>query len=98
MSIAYCLVSIAPGKEHDVDSELAKVRGIIEIYPLWAKYDMLLKIEAADFHEIGELVGERVKKTQNVIDTKTLLVPENKDAELQVIYQNARREMDEKKA
>ncbi|HEU12988.1 MAG: Lrp/AsnC ligand binding domain-containing protein [Thermoplasmata archaeon] len=72
MAIGFVLISTAPGKEHEVYDELRKIKEIIELHPLFGEYDLIAKVEAKDFNELGKIVVDQIRSIPGVIDTKTL--------------------------
>ena len=72
MAIGFVLISTAPAKEHEVYNELMKVKEVVELHPLFGEYDLIAKIEANDFNALGQIVVDRVRSIEGVIDTKTL--------------------------
>ncbi|MEM4170293.1 MAG: Lrp/AsnC ligand binding domain-containing protein [Thermoplasmata archaeon] len=72
MAIGFVLISTAPGKEHEVYDEHRKIKEIIEIKPLFGEYDLIAKVEAKDFNELGKIVVDQIRSIPGVIDTKTL--------------------------
>lgn len=72
MSIAFVLVSTVPGKEHEVYNKISKVKYVVEIHPLFGEYDLIVKIDAKDYSELGKTVIENIRTIEGVIDTKTL--------------------------
>jgi DNA-binding Lrp family transcriptional regulator len=72
MAMGFVLLSAAPGKEKDVFIEIQKIKEVIELHPLFGEFDLIVKIEAADFNKLGEIVVEKIRKIPGVIDTKTL--------------------------
>ncbi|MFZ0698854.1 MAG: Lrp/AsnC ligand binding domain-containing protein [Thermoplasmata archaeon] len=72
MAIGFVLINTAPAKEHDVYSELLRVKGIVELHPLFGEYDLIAKVEAEDFDKLGQLIIDRIRSLPGVIDTKTL--------------------------
>jgi len=73
MSIGFVLISVAPAHEHEVYNMLSKVHGIIELHQLFGEYDLIAKIEADDFDEIGDIILSKIRSIKGVIDTKTLI-------------------------
>ncbi|MCK4332354.1 MAG: Lrp/AsnC ligand binding domain-containing protein, partial [Thermoplasmatales archaeon] len=59
-------------REHDVYNKLSKVPEIIELHPLFGEYDLIAKIEADDFENLGVVVVNKIRSIDGVIDTKTL--------------------------
>ncbi|MBN2600112.1 MAG: Lrp/AsnC ligand binding domain-containing protein, partial [Candidatus Thermoplasmatota archaeon] len=45
---------------------------IIELHPLFGEYDLIAKIEADDFESLGDIVVNKIRSIEGVIDTKTL--------------------------
>jgi len=72
MAVGFVLVSAKPMEEHAVYNALLKVEEIIEVHPLFGEYDLILKIDAGSVEEVGEIVVNRVRIIEGVIDTKTL--------------------------
>ncbi len=72
MSVAFVLVSTVPGKEMEVYNKISKIKYIVETHPLFGEYDLIVKIDASDFSELGKIVIEQIRTIEGVIDTKTL--------------------------
>ena len=72
MAIGFVIISTAPAKEHEVYNELLKLKQIVELHPLFGEYDLIAKVEAEDFNELGQIVVDRIRTIHGVIDTKTL--------------------------
>ena len=72
MAVGFVLISTAPAKEHDVYNELMKIDQVVELHPLFGEYDLIAKIEADDFNVLGQVVVDKIRSIQGVIDTKTL--------------------------
>ncbi len=72
MAVGFVLISTSPSKEHEVYEVLKHVPEIVELYPLFGEFDMLAKIEAKDFNELGMIVVDKIRAVPGVEDTKTL--------------------------
>jgi DNA-binding Lrp family transcriptional regulator len=72
MATGFVLIRTAPTKEREVYAELLKVKGIIELHPLFGEYDFIAKVEAEDFDSLGRVVVDRIRLVKGVIDTRTL--------------------------
>ncbi|MCL4350039.1 MAG: Lrp/AsnC family transcriptional regulator [Candidatus Thermoplasmatota archaeon] len=72
MSVAFVLVGTVPGKETEVYNKISKINYVVEIHPLFGEYDLIVKIDAGDFSELGKIVVDQIRKIDGVIDTKTL--------------------------
>ena len=72
MAIGFVLISAAPAHEHEVYNKLSKVPQIIELHPLFGEYDLIAKIEANDFEDLGTIIVNKIRSITGVLDTKTL--------------------------
>jgi DNA-binding Lrp family transcriptional regulator len=72
METGFVLIRTAPTKEHEVYGELRKVKGIVELHPLFGEYDFIAKIEATDFDAMERVVVDQIRAIKGVITTKTL--------------------------
>ena len=72
MAIGFVLIKAAPGYEHEVYNKLSKVKEINELYPLFGEYDLIAKIKAGDFEKLGQIIINKIRSIEGVIDTKTL--------------------------
>ncbi len=72
MAIGFVLINTAPAHEHEVYTKLSRVPEIVELHPLFGEFDLIAKIDAEDFEKLGELVVEKIRSIEGVIDTKTL--------------------------
>jgi len=72
MAIGFVLINAAPAHEHEVYNKLLKVSEIIELHPLFGEYDLIAKIDADDFEKLGQIIVNKIRSIEGVIDTKTL--------------------------
>ena len=72
MAIGFVLINAEPAHEHEVYNKLLKVSEIIELHPLFGEYDLIAKIEADGFEKLGQIIVNKIRSIEGVIDTKTL--------------------------
>ena len=72
MAIGFVLITAAPAHEHEVYNKLSKVSEIVELHPLFGEFDIIAKIEADDFESLGNIVVNKIRTIEGIIDTKTL--------------------------
>lgn len=72
MALGFVLISTEPGKDHEAYNDLLKVPEIKEIMPLFGEFDLIAKIEADNFDELGRIVTERIRSVAHVVNTRTL--------------------------
>jgi DNA-binding Lrp family transcriptional regulator len=72
MAIGFVLINVAPAREHEVYNQLSKIPQIVELHPLFGEYDLIAKIDANDFEELGTIIVNKIRSINGVLDTKTL--------------------------
>ena len=73
MAIGFVLISISPLHEKEVYEYLTNIPEVVEVHPLFGEYDILLKVESTDIDSIGNIVIKKIRSSQGVVDTKTLI-------------------------
>ena len=73
MATGFALLSISPLHEKTVFEELKNLPQVTEIHPLFGEYDILVKINADDIDQIGEIVIKKIRSLKGVMDTKTFI-------------------------
>jgi len=58
--------------ERDVYQRLLKIEEVVELYPLFGEYDLIAKVEASTYDQIGEIVVSRIRSIEGIKTTKTL--------------------------
>ncbi len=72
LAVGFVLISTVPGKEHQVYNELLKIKEIVELHPLFGEFDLIAKLETKDFTELGQIVIDKIRMIDGILDTKTL--------------------------
>jgi DNA-binding Lrp family transcriptional regulator len=72
MAIGFVLIHVTPAHEHEVYNKLTKLPQVIELHPLFGEYDLIAKIQAKDFEELGKIIVNKIRPITGVLDTKTL--------------------------
>ena len=72
MATGFVLIKAAPAHEHDVYNKLLKVKEIVELHPLFGEYDIIAKIDTENFEKLGQIIVNKIRSIEGVIDTKTL--------------------------
>ena len=70
--ICFVLIITAPALEHHVYTALRRTPDIAEVHPLFGEHDLIVKIELDSFKEMEEIITNKIKSIEGVIDTKTL--------------------------
>ena len=72
MVIGFVLIHVSPLHEYEVFNKLSKLKEVIELHPLFGEYDLIAKIEAEDYENIGEIIIHKIKTIEGITDTTTL--------------------------
>jgi DNA-binding Lrp family transcriptional regulator len=70
--VGFVIIHISPAHESEVFNKLSKLHEVIELHPLFGEYDLIAKIETKDYESIGQLIINKIKTIDGIIDTKTL--------------------------
>jgi len=71
-AVGFVLINVAPTHEYEVHTILSKVQEIVELYSLFGEYDLIAKIEARNFEQLGSIIVNKIRCVEGVIDTRTL--------------------------
>ena len=63
---------VSPLHEYKVFNKLLKLHEVIEVHPLFGEYDLIAKIEAEDYESIGQIIINKIKTIEGIIDTTIL--------------------------
>jgi len=72
MVIGFVLMHVSPLHEYEVYNKLLKLHEVIEVHPLFGEYDLIAKIEAEDYEDIGQIILHKIKTIEGIADTTTL--------------------------
>ena len=75
MAIAFVLISVAPKYEHQVYIKLLQLSEITELHPIFGEYDLLAIIKVGNFETLEDVIINKIRLIEGVIDTKTLTGP-----------------------
>jgi DNA-binding Lrp family transcriptional regulator len=69
----FVLVKTRPGAERSVYEALLEQEGVIELFPLFGEYDLILEMEAPSFDDFGQRLVAKVRAIRGVVRTQTLM-------------------------
>lgn len=73
MVIGFVLISFRSGYGKSICDYLSDEEMVKEINPLFGKYDLIIKVEGKTNDDIGRFVVNKIRATEGVIYTKTLM-------------------------
>ncbi|MEF8873506.1 MAG: Lrp/AsnC ligand binding domain-containing protein [Candidatus Thermoplasmatota archaeon] len=72
MAIGFVLIKTAPAAERDVYSIVKEIEEVTEVHSLFGEYDLIVKLQAENFNNLGQTVVDKIRSIEGVEDTKTL--------------------------
>ena len=72
MIVTYLLISTPPAKEYEVYNTLKGLKDVKEVHPLFGEYDLIVKLEEESIEKTKEIIVEKIKEIDGVLDLKTL--------------------------
>ncbi len=76
MYTAFVLIQASPTKEHIVYANLLQLKELKEIHPLFGKYDFIAKIVLEKANSLQDIVINKIRQMDGVLDTNTLTPPD----------------------
>ncbi|MDI6916459.1 MAG: Lrp/AsnC ligand binding domain-containing protein [Thermoplasmatales archaeon] len=74
MQTGFVLIKVKPAMEEDVYYKLSNTSGVVELQPLFGKYDLIAKIETDEVNPVWDFVIEKIRSIPGILDTETLPV------------------------
>ncbi len=72
MAIGFVLIKTAPAAERDVYNIVKDIDEVTEVHSLFGEYDLIVKLQAENFNNLGQAVVDNIRSIEGVEDTKTL--------------------------
>ncbi len=69
----YVLIKLVPGFEASALSQIHATPGVLEINPVFGRWDTVAVAEAKSLYELSRLVVGQIRGIQGVQDTETLV-------------------------
>ena len=73
MVSAIVLMHIERDMISDVAAKLAEIEGVSEVYSVAGEYDLVSIIRVPNNDRLAEVVTERMRKIEGILDTETLI-------------------------
>lgn len=70
MSIAFVLVNVEKGNEHEVYRKL--IKDFDEVHLLFGDFNLLVRVEAKNKNDLDHKVSDKIRAVKGVTETKTL--------------------------
>ena len=73
MAVGYILITTKPSQEMTVYNILKELPEVEEVHPLFGEYDIIAKLSGENADTIGQMVVEKIREIDGIIETKTLM-------------------------
>ncbi len=68
-SIAYILLTVNPGFIEKVSEKVCKIPTVLEVHEVHTRGDILIKLRASDQEEIRNIIVNKIRKIEGVVDS-----------------------------
>lgn len=72
MAVGFVLIKVSPKGEKEVYDTLSSIDEVEELYPLFGEYDLITKLVVSDFEQLSEVIVNKIRSIEGVLETKTL--------------------------
>ncbi len=72
MALGFVLIKVSPKREKEVYETLSSIDEVEELYPLFGEYDLITKLVVTDFEQLSDVIVNKIRSIEGVIETKTL--------------------------
>ena len=73
MPKAFVMIDVHPGREHETQEEIGKMKGVAFVYQVTGGHDMIAFVDADPYEELAQVVS-KIRKLDGIRGTDTELV------------------------
>jgi len=77
METAFVLITCEVGTTDKVIKKLQMINEIKEVTPVWGSYDVIAKVTAPTKEELRDAIRKKIRTTDNIRTTMSLMVTES---------------------
>ena len=78
MVTAFVLIRVGTGEYLDfaksAKEEIAKIKGVKEIYGVFGRYDLVVHVEAPTLEELARMISDKMRGVPGVLSTESLVI------------------------
>jgi DNA-binding Lrp family transcriptional regulator len=82
MPIAFVCITTEPSSMARVLKTLKTIEGVAEAHMIYGIYDIVAKVEADSIDQLKKIVTQKIRKTENVTTTTTMIVEKIKVSQI----------------
>jgi len=77
MVTAFILIKVGTGEQlnfmKSVKEEIGKIKGVMKVYGIFGRYDLLAQVEASTLEELSRIVIDKMRAIDGVLSTESLV-------------------------
>lgn len=73
MITAVVLIQTERDKVNEVGEKLAEIEGIVEVYSVSGRYDLVIIIRLENNEQLAELMTEKLTRVEGITDTESMI-------------------------
>lgn len=78
MITAFVLIRVGTGEQlnfaKSAKEEIAKIKGVMEVYGVFGRYDLVAYIEAPTLEELARMISDKMRGVPGVLSTESLII------------------------
>jgi len=75
---AFILIKVGTGEQlnfaKSAKEEISKIKGVVKVYGIFGRYDLLAQVEASSLEELSRIVMDKMRALSGVLSTESLVV------------------------
>jgi len=75
---AFVLIRVGTGEQLDfaksAKEEMAKIEGVMEVYGVFGRYDLVALVEAPTLEELARIISDKMRGVPGVLSTESLII------------------------
>jgi DNA-binding Lrp family transcriptional regulator len=78
MAAAFVLIRVGTGEHLNfarvAKEEIAKIEGVMEVYFVFGRYDLVAHVEAPTLEELARMIRDKMRGVPGVLSTESLII------------------------
>ena len=78
MAMAFVLIRVGTGEYLDfaksAKEEIAKIEGVLEVYFVFGRYDLVARVEAPTLEELARTISDKMRGVPGILSTESPII------------------------
>jgi len=74
LNFAYVLINCQLGAEEAIIKKLKQIENVKEVHGVFGVYDIIVKIEAANYDTLQNIITTQIRKMEKISSTLTMMI------------------------